>query len=181
MTIMRRFTVTCAALCLVSASGCIGARTQLDYVREMLPATVATQILGLEQSSDFPEELALSYLTQTINATRYGIALSNTGNRGKRTFDFADVHVSLLEQTTQSLTRKETIYILELKNFCGRRAVMIGTGSAFTSTYTYSREADARTTAAALLALGANPCDRGHAPDDAAEPPQDQALPDEST
>jgi hypothetical protein len=169
----------CAALCAWCATGCVGAHTQLAYVRDLLPTTVATRICILDTDGGFSEELALHYLTQKINASRYGIALSNTSYRSRRVFDYRELHVSLFEQTRESLTRKEVVYILEVKNFCGRRAVMVGVGNAFSNSYSYSREQEARKTAAALLALGAQACDVLYESDNDQQAHQEDSVPAE--
>lgn len=140
---------TFTALLLVSvtvigALGCapLNALTTRYEVEPLQPADTAT----------LDREEALHYLTHKLNAVPYGIALRDTRHNLKQVFAFDQICIRLRRETVRSLSREETLYVMDVAT-----ARPSSQGSYRTSFY-FTRETEAGYAAQSFLCLGATWC-----------------------
>lgn len=141
-----------------TAPGCGTIQTQIDYAADLFPAAYEVSVLPLEPQQGMAPEDARAFLQRKLNAGQYGLALQERFSNARAIFDYDQLHVTLCREVKKNVGRKQSLYVLEIKNFCGDGTASAGTGALHCSLYYFTTEAQARTVAEALTCLGAQPC-----------------------
>lgn len=142
----------------VTGPGCGSIQTQIDYAADLFPAAYEVSVLPLEPQDGMSPEDARAFLQRKLNAGQYGLALQERFSNARAIFDYDRLHVTLCREIKKNVGRKQSLYVLEIKNFCGDGTATAGSDTLCCSLYYFTTEAQARTAAEALLCLGAQPC-----------------------